>query len=340
MHASESFPGLCIRHEGSGRLPGYHASLIEVTEIQSLSVHPAAYSANNTSSHHHLGIGQAVTEIAATPHKKTNKSITIWVLSVISIAYIVIVYFLIKETATCSEVLISANWFKGFWDEYLGCRSVNELGDALAGAFAPVAFLWLMGAVFIQSQELKAQREELNETQEVMREQLAVAKEQVKETKNSTILFEKQTEILEADRKTRIVENNDKILQAAIDAFEMSLFNNINMTFDSRAAHQLNWQTYKILDETHHNADLRSVVFGLCLKLAQIEIDIGSSKTISYKIKGNAIQRLCEGIDWINKLKPNTSPQMQIRTASYGLESFQEHLEKIQNELNQTSEDI
>jgi hypothetical protein len=151
-----------------------------------------------------------VTQNAETPHKKTKKSIIIGVLSGISLAYIGIVYLLIIETAACDQVAISANWFKGFWDQYLGCRSVNELGDTLAGVFAPVAFLWLMGAVFIQSQELKAQREELDETQEVMRAQLVVAKQQVEETKASTALFRKQTEILEDEQHSRKCAEADK----------------------------------------------------------------------------------------------------------------------------------
>jgi|GEM_PF-5460660 len=148
-------------------------------------------------------MGQAVTETTDTPRKKTKKSKTIWALSLLSIAYIGIVFFLIKETKACEDVPISAHWFKGFWDQYLGCRSVNELGDTLAGAFAPVAFLWLMGAVFIQSQELKAQREELDETQELMRAQLKVSLQQVEETKASTALFTKQTEILEKEQLLR-----------------------------------------------------------------------------------------------------------------------------------------
>lgn len=162
-------------------------------------------------------MGQVMTENAEIPHKKTKKSITIWVLSAISLVYIGIVYLLIKETETCAGTAISANWFKGFWDQYLGCRSVNELGDTLAGAFAPVAFLWLMGAVFIQSQELKAQREELDETQEVMRAQLKVSLQQVEETKASTQLFKKQTEILEKEQRLRDQKEADLVFDAKLE---------------------------------------------------------------------------------------------------------------------------
>ncbi|WP_435656167.1 hypothetical protein [Brucella pituitosa] len=151
-----------------------------------------------------------MTQKAEIPHKKTAKSATVWVLCAISLIYIGIVYLLIKETATCEQVAVSANSFRRFWDQYLGCRSVNELGDTLAGAFAPVAFLWLMGAVFIQSQELRAQREELDETQEVMRAQLEVSRQQVEETRASTALLKIQTNVLEKDQIQKDQQRTDR----------------------------------------------------------------------------------------------------------------------------------
>jgi hypothetical protein len=38
---------------------------------------------------------------------------------------------------------------------------LGEIGDPLAGIFAPLAFLWLVAAVLVQSQELQEQRKEL-----------------------------------------------------------------------------------------------------------------------------------------------------------------------------------
>ena len=47
------------------------------------------------------------------------------------------------------------------------CNSINldsnEIGDALAGLFSPVAFVWLVIAALMQRQELKLQREELKQ---------------------------------------------------------------------------------------------------------------------------------------------------------------------------------
>lgn len=49
----------------------------------------------------------------------------------------------------------------GFLATHLNCLLPNELGDLLAGFFAPVAFFWVVAAVLLQKGELQAQREEL-----------------------------------------------------------------------------------------------------------------------------------------------------------------------------------
>lgn len=49
---------------------------------------------------------------------------------------------------------------------------LNELGDFLAGAFAPLAFFWLVVAIFLQKNELSAQREELALAREALGQQI------------------------------------------------------------------------------------------------------------------------------------------------------------------------
>lgn len=44
----------------------------------------------------------------------------------------------------------------------------NAVGDLLAGAFAPLAFAWLVVAVFLQRSELQAQRKELKQNREAL----------------------------------------------------------------------------------------------------------------------------------------------------------------------------
>ncbi|MCY1740383.1 hypothetical protein [Ensifer sp. SL37] len=49
---------------------------------------------------------------------------------------------------------------------------LNEIGDFLAGVFAPVALLWLVAAVFTQRQELNETRDQFEENQKVVDAQL------------------------------------------------------------------------------------------------------------------------------------------------------------------------
>ncbi len=92
----------------------------------------------------------------------------------------------------------------------LACLTSNEIGDFLAGAFAPLAFIWLAFAVFIQARELKAQREELSLTRAEMKLSREVAEDakeatraQAEEARRSGDYFKKQTEILEYENLLR-----------------------------------------------------------------------------------------------------------------------------------------
>lgn len=82
------------------------------------------------------------------------------------------------------------------------CLSANEWGDYLAGVFAPLAFLWLIAAVVLQSRELAAQREELNLTRQEMKDQRKVMKEQADEARNQAEFIGVQTQILERQEAT------------------------------------------------------------------------------------------------------------------------------------------
>jgi hypothetical protein len=83
---------------------------------------------------------------------------------ILSIIYLGIIWIIVMATSSCDDwqsiftsFLADHNWL----EQRLHCRSFNELGDFLAGAFAPLAFLWLIVTVLIQAKELKEQRKEL-----------------------------------------------------------------------------------------------------------------------------------------------------------------------------------
>jgi hypothetical protein len=71
--------------------------------------------------------------------------------------------------------------------EKLSVADPNVIGDTLAGFVAPLAFLWLIIATWLQRQELGLQRKELTENRQVLsgqqRELEATAKENAEQTR-------------------------------------------------------------------------------------------------------------------------------------------------------------
>gem|GEM_PF-5609184 len=273
-----------------------------------------------------------MTEDAKTPHKKTKKSATIWVLSAISLAYIGIVYVLIKETEPCKSVAISANWFKGFWDQYLGCRSVNELGDTLAGAFAPVAFLWLMGAVFIQSQELKAQREELDETQEVMRAQLEVARQQVDETRKSTDMLLLQTEVLKEERAQKEAEKNNRIFDETTDALKKSITRANDLIYQRKNTVTGVWEYKPLIPNASERASLHEILDDLT-KVAIRMLLVDQHISEDMRLHHGAINVLCDDMRKALALLPSMSEEMRIRAKSMLINIALANLEQLLNKI-------
>lgn len=78
--------------------------------------------------------------------------------------------------------------------------AANEWGDLIAGVFAPAAFLWLIGAVWIQSDELREQRKELILTRKEFAYNREVMQAQAEEARKQAELVGEQTEILKSQR--------------------------------------------------------------------------------------------------------------------------------------------
>lgn len=78
----------------------------------------------------------------------------------------------------------------------LKCVPLNEWGDFVAGASAPLAFLWLVVAVFVQAKELAAQRSELHLTRIEFRRNRKLMALQADETRKQAKFIGTQTEIL------------------------------------------------------------------------------------------------------------------------------------------------
>lgn len=141
-------------------------------------------------------------------------------------------FFLLPATASCTDHLDAP-----LWQKYLACRPANELGDFLSGAFAPVALLWLVAAVLIQAQELRAQREELaltrqelTDSREVMKEQAEQARKQAIQAQRQADFIGEQTENLRRQAEDYYREKQDRVFDEALHALHKSVVSQLSNT--------------------------------------------------------------------------------------------------------------
>lgn len=127
-------------------------------------------------------------------------------------AYVVVVFFvaaLVTKETECAY-------------NYLPCLEPNGLGDFLAGIFAPLAFLWLARAVFMQSSQLEMQKEELTLTREEMKLARQVAEDTQKEIKAQAEAMRLQKDILQSQLDDERRVRADKEVEALLgNLFEL-----------------------------------------------------------------------------------------------------------------------
>ncbi|MDW9459369.1 hypothetical protein GOA57_05265 [Sinorhizobium meliloti] len=91
--------------------------------------------------------------------KRTWRDINwLWVAGVFTAAYAVAICFTLGGAR--------------IWKFLTGDTVLNEIGDFLAGVFAPIALIWLVAAVLTQRQELNDTRDQFAENQKVVDAQL------------------------------------------------------------------------------------------------------------------------------------------------------------------------
>lgn len=89
-----------------------------------------------------------------------------------SVLWIVGYIFVASLSAPCLECDVTNQELVGWWASHVTCLHLNEIGDALAGFAAPLAFFWFLIAVFLQKEELENSRDELRLSREAAEEQV------------------------------------------------------------------------------------------------------------------------------------------------------------------------
>ncbi|MCW1754632.1 hypothetical protein [Rhizobium acaciae] len=92
--------------------------------------------------------------------------------------------------------------------ETFSCLTASEWGDFLAGAFAPVAFFWLVITVWIQSDELREQRKELALTRKEFELNRSVMEEEAQAARSQAGYLATQTALLDDEAQARKREAN------------------------------------------------------------------------------------------------------------------------------------
>ncbi|MDA5627070.1 MULTISPECIES: hypothetical protein [Agrobacterium] len=106
-------------------------------------------------------------------------------------------WLLVAGLATLAYALIVLHWIGlDRISIYPTNNSLNEVGDFIAGFFAPLAVIWLICAVFTQRQELVDTRDQFKKNQEAINGQMAEIKEQ------SAFLLKQHTLAEETAKKT------------------------------------------------------------------------------------------------------------------------------------------
>lgn len=78
--------------------------------------------------------------------KNIRSGPTLFVAALASGFWIFLLAIMVFQTDPCVDAAHLDDFIENSFNRFLSCRTANELGDFLAGAFAPLAFLWLVGS--------------------------------------------------------------------------------------------------------------------------------------------------------------------------------------------------
>jgi hypothetical protein len=235
--------------------------------------------------------------------------------------------FLIPATSLCPGE-------ERFLQQVLACRSFNELGDFLAGAFAPVAFLWLVAAVLIQAQELRAQREELAMTRqelansrEVMKEQAEQARNQALQAQRQADFIGEQTENLRRQSEEAHRERQDRVFEELLHATHKDSLSKL-----SSAEHNVQTETGLNLSRfpDFRRQTYDEAFFDMARHLDNLRLLLRSiSKTARWPLNTEPLIELSNSISIAIAMESKISPAGQVKMNSLGLKRIKSSIDEI-----------
>jgi hypothetical protein len=111
-----------------------------------------------------------------------------------------------------------------------GCLALNEFGDLLAGAFAPLAFGGLIYTVLMQRDELRAQRRELKISQDIASEQRAAMEKQQEALALQASIMEQTARLTNEQEARRDLDTFASMIRHMLTDFADGLVGHRNLT--------------------------------------------------------------------------------------------------------------
>jgi hypothetical protein len=102
--------------------------------------------------------------------------------------------------------------------EFLGSPP-NAIGDTLAGIFAPLAFIWIVVTVFLQSHELSEQKKELSLTRDELKLAREAQEAQLKVMQKQADIFDDEKMRRDEDAERRYI---DRLIKSFVETIRYS----------------------------------------------------------------------------------------------------------------------
>lgn len=217
----------------------------------------------------------------------------IFVAGLLSLALIGLLVFLLYHSVPCK----GTGTENGFIATWVKCRQSNEIGDLLAGAFAPLAFIWLAAAVVIQSTELRYQREELALNRREAEETRKAIQAQAEEARKQAEFIGIQTAILQASERRHkdheVVREFHIVLDSAAASIKrMDSYNRvIVVSLDTPPPNAMSVQLFDKLPNPL--LPTRDFLSDLCRNMMQ-----GENRLSGYLSDENRISRPVKQAEW------------------------------------------
>lgn len=244
--------------------------------------------------------------------------------------------WLLTHTSVCDTAPTWQLW------EYLDCYSPNEVGDFLAGIFAPLAFLWLATAVFIQQNELAAQRQELRDSRKVALQQVAEAR------RNVTYISEQTKMLVDQRQRAEHLETDtdiEELLSLFCKIFEQDIS---YFKIDDGASDTDPWGTnafryvFPLVPEMRDKIEEAYKCVEQVREAERVAVGISDNDAshLVYTLDQNALDSAAEIMDSISEMGVTASPPMKARLDRRSVSDFAEDLRRFNGFLSSNGRPI